>query len=142
MQEFPNAGTDSLLEVAKIKRVVASLGLVGAANNTKWNELLLLIRAMEGWRPAYRTKVVEGHVSGWDVEWFYHLPFPLVCVEWLDMGLKEERRSSSLAQPTVVDHTEEIVSLLRRIGFEFEVRSDVARIWGYLPKSMEDFPPR
>jgi hypothetical protein len=141
MQEFPNASTGATLEVAKIKRVVASRGLVGAANNTKWNELLTSVREMQGWRPSYRTKVVEGHVSSWDTEWFYRLPFPLVCVEWLDIGLREVQRGATLAQSVEVNHTEKLVSLLQRIGFEFEVRSDVARVWGYLPKSMEDFPP-
>ena len=34
-----------------------------------------------------------------------------------------------------------IVPELERIGFDFEVRDQVARIWGYLPRSYEDFPP-
>lgn len=40
-----------------------------------------------------------------------------------------------------IDHTDEISQAIAQIGFEFEVRSDVLRIWGYLPKSYEDFPP-
>lgn len=31
--------------------------------------------------------------------------------------------------------------IVEQIGLEFEVRADVLRIWGYLPKSYEDFPP-
>jgi hypothetical protein len=141
MQALPHAGSGTPEEISKIRRVVESRGLVGAANNTKWNELISFIRGMNGWRPSYRTKVVEGQISKWDVEWFYHLPFPLICVEWLDIGLKEERRVGRLGKPDLVDHAQELSEVLRGIGFDFEVRGHVARIWGHLPKSMEDFPP-
>lgn len=141
MHSLPHAGTGTPEEIEKIRRIVESRELVGAANNTKWNELISFIRGMTGWRPSYRTKVVEGHISHWDVEWFYHLPFPMLCVEWLDIGLTEERPRGRLVAPHAVDHTPEVTRVLREIGFEFEVRGDVARIWGYLPKSMDDFPP-
>lgn len=110
------------------------------ANDTKWNELLQHVRSLDGWRPSYRSKWVNGHVSGWDVEWYYHLPFPFVGIEWFDIGLHEHVRSKGLIAPAIIDHSEEITSVLARIGFDFEVRDDVARIWGYFPKSYEDFP--
>lgn len=106
------------------------------ANDTKWNELISFMRGLDGWRPSYRSKYVNGHVSGWDVEWFYHLPFPFVGVEWFDIGLHE--RAS--VRHEVIDHSALILSKLAEIGFEFEARSDVARVWGYAPKSYEDFP--
>lgn len=107
------------------------------ANNTKWNELLTFIREQDSWRPSYRSKWVNGHVSAWDREWFYHLPFPFVGVEWFDIGLHE--RAS--AKEGTIDHAALIVSKLAEIGFEFEVKDDVVRIWGYAPKPYEDFPP-
>jgi hypothetical protein len=99
------------------------------------------VRSLEGWQPSYRSKWVNGHVSGWDTEWYYHLPFPFVGVEWFDIGLHEHVRSGRLIAPAIIDHSEEITSVLAKIGFDFEVRDDVARIWGYFPKSYEDFPP-
>lgn len=108
------------------------------ANDTKWNELLTYMRGLEGWRPPYRTKWVSGYVSGWDAEWFYHLPFPMVGVEWLDIGLYERARSGQ--KP--IDHSATILGKLAEIGFEFEAKGDVVRIWGYYPKSQEDFPPQ
>ncbi|WP_322052076.1 DUF6678 family protein [Paraburkholderia bannensis] len=107
------------------------------ANDTKWNELISFMRSLREWRPSYRSKWVNGHVSEWDVEWFYHLPFPFVGVEWIDLGLHER---ASLRHE-VVDHSALILSKLAEIGLEFEARGDVARIWGYAPKSYEDFPP-
>jgi hypothetical protein len=127
-----------------VRAVAASRGLVGAANNTKWNELISYFRGMSDWRPSYRSKSVEGYVSGWDVEWFYHLPFPFKGVQWLDIGLHPDggaRPGMLLPRSAYIDHTDRFVSLLRQIGLEFEVREDVMRIWGYLPKCYEDFPP-
>ncbi|MDN7587507.1 DUF6678 family protein [Burkholderia seminalis] len=108
------------------------------ANDTKWNELISFMRGLDGWRPSYRSKWVNGFVSEWDVEWFYHLPFPFVGVEWIDIGL-HERASVSLE---TIDHSGLILGKLAEIGFEFEARGDVARVWGYAPKSYEDFPPK
>lgn len=63
-------------------------------------------------------------------------------VEWFDIGLWQMAPSLGRLLPrTTIDHTEEISAVVARIGFEFEVRGDVLRIWGYLPKSYEDFPP-
>ncbi len=111
------------------------------ANDTMWNELLQYVRGLEGWRPSYRSKWVNGHVSGWDTEWCYHLPFPFVGVEWFDIGLHEHVRSGQLNSSITIDHSQAFVSVLEKIGFDFEIKDDVARIWGYFPKSYDDFPP-
>lgn len=118
---------------------IARRKFLGAlANDTKWNELLTFVRGLDGWRPSYRSKWINGYVSGWDVEWFYHLPFPFVGVEWLDIGLHEHGATKQIT----VDHSEVILRKLAEIGFEFEAKRDIARIWGYFPKSYEDFPPQ
>lgn len=119
----------------------SSRQLVGAANDTKWNELISFVRSMAGWRPSYRSKSVTGHISDWDVEWFYHLPFPFSSVQWLDIGLHQHEFVAKLLPPKITDHSASMIPVLRSIGFEFEVREDVVRLWGYLPKCYEDFPP-
>lgn len=139
MDELPTAGAghnDAMR--TKIDAAVAARNLARASNNTRWNELINHFRHLEGWRPSYRFKCVYGHISGWSTEWFYHLPFPFASVEWFDLGLKTRAQGRLLA---AVDHADEIVKVVENIGFEFEVRDDVLRIWGYLPKSYEDFPP-
>ncbi|KPA89320.1 hypothetical protein PF66_04171 [Pseudomonas asplenii] len=143
MNEFPRAGTghDEAMR-KKIRAAVATRNLASAANNTKWDELIEYFRERDGWSPSYRSKYVTGYISGWDVEWFCHLPFPFAGVEWFDIGLWEMAPSQGRLLPqTIIDHTDEITTVVARIGFEFEVRNDVLRIWGYLPKSYEDFPP-
>ncbi len=111
------------------------------ANDTKWNALIEYVRSLEGWRPSYRSKWINGHVSGWDTEWYYHLPFPFVGVEWFEIGLHQNIRTGLLIAPQIVDHSPAIIGKLQGTGFDFEVKGDVVRIWGYYPKSYEDFPP-
>ncbi len=115
-------------DLEKIIKIIFSRNLGGLANNTKWNELITAVRAHDEWKPSYRTKSVAGHISDWDVEWFYHLPFPFLCVEWFDI---------SLQSPSGI-RVEWILNLVKEIGFEFEVKNDILRIWGYAPKSYEE----
>ncbi|WP_313549898.1 DUF6678 family protein [Pseudomonas sp.] len=74
---MPLADTGTSDEKEKIRAIVARRGLSGAANNTKWNELINSMRQQDEWRPSYRFKWVNGHISRWDTECWYHLPFPL-----------------------------------------------------------------
>jgi hypothetical protein len=141
MNNHRMAGDMSQEHKDKINALVVYRGLVGAANNTKWNELLTFFRELDGWTPGYRSKLVNGLISDWDVEWFCHLPFPFMSVEWLDVNLLEVIPIGTLVPPKVIDHSEPILTRLKEIGFEFEVREGIVRIWGYLPKSYEDFPP-
>ena len=108
-------------DAEEAKKIIAEKQLVGAANNTKWNELISEMREYPN-PPCYRTKVVNGYISGWDSEWFYHLPFPLLCIEWIDIEL-----------------TESVLTLVRKIGFEFETINSTIRIWGYFPKCYASF---
>ncbi|MES2820884.1 MAG: DUF6678 family protein [Pseudomonadota bacterium] len=141
MNNAPLADTGTPHEKEKIRGIVAKRGLAGASNDTKWNELITFMRQQDEWHPSYRCKWVSGHISGWDVEWWYHLPFPLMGVEWFDIGLHQERQKDRLIKDEIIDQSSWIIEKLKEIGFEHEVSGDVVRIFGYLPKSYEDFPP-
>lgn len=140
MNNAPLADTGTSDEKEKIRAIVARRGLSGAANNTKWNELISFMRQQDELRPSYRFKWVNGHISRWDTEWWYHLPFPLMGVEWFDICLHQEQPRGSLIKNEVIEHPPWILQKLREIGFEYEVSGDVVRIFGYLPRSLEDFP--
>ncbi|WP_077431972.1 MULTISPECIES: DUF6678 family protein [Pseudomonas] len=130
MSELPRsgAGHDDATR-KKIHAAVAARNLASASNNTKWDELINHFRQLQGWRPSYRSKSVTGYVSEWDVEWF-------------DIGLSQAVPSKGrLLAGTTIDHANEISKVVAHIGFEFDVRADVLRSWGYVPKSYEDFPP-
>lgn len=144
MNDLPMADAQSDDRVRRqVRAAVSARNLASASNDTRWNELISHFRGLQGWRPSYRSKSVNGFVSGWDVEWFYHLPFPFEAVEWFDIGLFEEGPFVGMLLPRVpIDHSSEILHVLEQIGFDFEQRGDVVRIWGYLPRSYEDFPPQ
>ncbi len=120
-------------------KLVHKRNLVGAANNTKWNELISEIREWEQWQPSYRTKWVNGYISEWDVEWYYHLPFPFVGVQWFDIGTHQVITNSIFVEDEIIDHSKIICDLLKRIGLSFDTANDFIRVWGYLPKCYEEF---
>jgi hypothetical protein len=127
-------------ECKKLRRIVVERNLCGLANDTKWDEFIEALRARAEWRPSYRYKCIDGPPSGWDVEWFYHLPFPLVSVEWLDVGYLQEVREERLPpRVNTIDHSAWLVSLLERIGLDHRVGERMIRVFGYCPRSLDLF---
>lgn len=83
-------------------------------NDTKWDELIDEMRTRTGWRPRYRCKRIDESPWRWDGEWFYHLPFPLLSVEWLDLEyLDEIREHRQPPRVLLIDHSDWIEELLR-----------------------------
>ena len=130
----------SLDERRKLQRVIAGRGLCGLANDTKWDEFISAMRVREGWKPPYRCKCIDGPPSSWDVEWFYHLPFPLLSVEWLDVAFLQTTREPRLPPVLhITDHSPWLEELLRSVGLEHQKGTRMIRIFGYSPKSLELF---
>jgi hypothetical protein len=126
---YPNAeSVPRGLNVKDIEKEIEKRNLVGLANNSKWNKLISEIRIHDDWRPSYRSKWVNGHVSGWDVEWFYHLPFPFLGVMWFDISLKSNGESVNW-----------IIDLIKKIGFDYEINNEIVRIYGYGPRENDLF---
>jgi hypothetical protein len=125
-----------------LRRIVRERGLCGLASDTKWDEFISAIRARD-WRPSYQFKCIDaipGYVSNWDVEWFYHLPFPFLSVEWLDVVYLAETVEHRLP-PRIyaTDHSGWIRELLDRIGLDYKKGDTMIRIFGYSPKDLERF---
>ncbi len=138
---LPNAkSAHSPDERIRLQRLASQRGLCGLANDTKWDEFIAAMRTRTGWRPSYRYKCLDGPPSGWDTEWFYHLPFPLVSVEWLDMAHLQEVREHRLPPRVhVTDHSEWIEELLRAVDLDYRKGSTMIRVFGYSPRSSELF---
>lgn len=127
-------------ERERMQRIIARRGLGGLANDTKWNELIWSMRDREGWCPSYRFKCLDGPPSPWDSEWFYHLPFPFISVEWLDIGRLQRIRIHRLPpQINVIDHSSWIEPLLRAIGLDYQTGAEMYRIFGYSPRNLDLF---
>lgn len=123
----------------KLRRVIQQRELCGLANDTKWNELVTAIRTREDWRPRYRYKCIDGPLSDWDAEWFHHLPFPLISVEWLDLEFIQETRRGRLIPPATMDHSPWMEQLLRRAGLDYRKGNTMIRVFGYSPRSYDLF---
>lgn len=137
-ENLPNAKSSLRPEARdEIKRIIAERSLSGLANDTKWDELITAMRHLSGWRPSYRVKCVDGEPSQWDKDWFYHLPFPLISVEWLDLQFLEEVRTHQLpTQVELIDHSNWIEQLLKTIGLDYCKGKQQIRIFGYFPRDM------
>ena len=129
-------------EYEKILKKVESRNLVGAANNTKWRELLLLLDEKDIW-PLCRYKSIHFEqiicvptTLGWYPEYIS----PFVGIEWLDIRMQKNVYRGALINDQIIDHSEWILERIKKIGFEYEVAENIVRIWGYLPKSYDDFP--
>lgn len=127
-------------EREKLRRAVSEHGLCGLANDTKWDEFITAMRDRTDWRPSYRYKCIDGPPSRWDVEWFYHLPFPLLSVEWLDVFYLQEVRVHRLP-PRVdfIDHSDWIEELVREVGLDYRKGEKMIRIFGYSPRNSDLF---
>lgn len=124
----------------KLRRIVAARGLGGLANDTKWDEFINTMRTHQGPKPSFRFKCIDGPPSRWDTEWSYHLPFPLISVEWFDIGNKRTVwEPHRLKLSTVVEDLEWLIPILAGIGLDYRVGNEMIRIFGYTPRSLELF---
>jgi len=86
------------------------------------------------------ANVIDGPPSEWDVEWFYHLPFPMLSVEWFDVCHFQEIPVHRLPVRTeTIDHSDWIEELLLGIGLDFRKGTNIIRIFGYSPRSTDLF---
>ena len=81
MADIPMADAVPYGVTADFAKIAAARRLAGAANTTKWNELISYFRRRSAWRPKFRSKSIAGGTTKWDSEWVYHLPFPFIGVE-------------------------------------------------------------
>lgn len=92
-------------------------GYASLMNDTKWRELCVAFASFEK-RPAWRTRdLLNGYLSGWDRDWFYHVGPDYCSIEWLEIDPME----CSKAQ---------IREVLQAVGAPFE-EGEYFRVIGY-----------
>jgi hypothetical protein len=97
-------------------------------NNTKWEELRLAMYGVEP-APKYRCKMLNGHYSYTDAEWFYH---------FRDGGYEGVRYVDIFAESQ--PHREAIRSALTKIHLPGIETDDGFRVYGYaLPDQFLDY---
>jgi len=135
-------GRPFVSEIPKLRKLVVDQGLVGLANNTKWDELITRMRWLQErqWCPSFRYKRIDSEtISSWEGEWQHHLPFPLISMRWIDLRFIEKVFVARLLAPKIVDHSEELRLFLSQIGCDFEKGSNSFRVYGYAPRDRSDF---
>jgi len=129
------------LEINEIKlnKIIEYSNLTGLSNNVKWNKLITYMRNSNDWVPSYRYKWINGYISEWDVEWYYHLPFPFKGVLWFDIGYNQNLHIGRLVKDKIIDHSKQLIDIIESIGFVYEKSDDFIRIFGYSPKDYESY---
>jgi hypothetical protein len=122
----------------KLNKQIVQSNLTGLANNVKWNKLIKAMRSKNSLVISYRYKWINGYVSQWDMEWYYHLPFPFKGVLWFDMSYPKTD-INRLTREAIIDSSNSIITLLKSIGFEYEINNNLIRIFGYSPKDYSNF---
>ncbi|PAS96292.1 MAG: hypothetical protein BSR46_15670 [Candidatus Dactylopiibacterium carminicum] len=123
-----------------MKKVASERRLGGLANDTKWDELILWVRAQTDYRPEHRFKRIDSaHVSNWDSEWHFHLPYPLSSIEWLEISFLRIKHRATLVPHITEDHSALIESVLQTIGLDYVKGRSAFRIFGYAPRNLHDF---
>ncbi len=126
--------------IPKYQKIIADKGLVGLANDARWNELITAIRNMprDKWCPSFRYKLIDSsYASEWDCEWWHHLPFPFISVLWLELNFTEVVHRGVLLTPEIIDHSDYVDKLLSSIGLDYEKGDEVFRIFGYAPRDRQ-----
>ncbi|MBQ4880374.1 DUF6678 family protein [Pseudoalteromonas luteoviolacea] len=124
----------------KLLKEVKTKQLVGLCNNTKWNEILTSFRHNE-WTVSNRSKWINGYISEWENDWYYHLPFPFLGVEWFDISYEKYtfKIEGGGRHETVTNLKNDILKFIESVGVEYEENESFVRVWGYAPKCYKRF---
>lgn len=94
---------------------------VSLMNNTKWEEIRLAMHSLAV-HPEWRTKdLVNGYISDWDSEWFYHLKLGgYKTIEWLEIRYINHEQK------------ENIVKELSKISVPLQANEETLKIYGFV----------
>jgi len=117
---------------------VETRGLVSLMNDTKWRELISLVRTLP-FLPAFQIKDILGSTpmptsldkDGWECgdwgEWLY----PYYSIEWLRVRPRIVRHRGNYSSPEIQDIEHEFVQILHKVGVPHKKHWDFIEILGY-----------
>lgn len=140
--------TENDTNIIKLKQQVATIvarkNLSSVMNDTKWLELQEGITTLP-FPPAYNEKLIQWdkaqftfndfpsppkYQGDWSSFWEEGLPI-FFTIEWLEIRATYQISQGRLVSPKILDQTEEIHQLLRKLNIPFEQEKDVFTIYGY-----------
>jgi hypothetical protein len=122
----------------RTRRYIERERLTSCLNDTKWQELVAAMRSFKDFVPKYQVKHVRENLQPpgvpWDAEWYYHLPWPRMVIEWVDIDPINvvDKRNEEERRKETPDFTADIVAALRSIGVPFSIEGHRLRVWCYL----------
>jgi hypothetical protein len=104
-----------------------------AMNDTKWKRLEDAVDAV-GLRPRFRVKTIAEAEApeGWESGWPEHLPFPRLCIEWLEVDAETRTPRGRLVPDAVTDHSDALAEALERARIPFTRSGCVFRILAHV----------
>ena len=102
-------------------------------NDTRWAALLKKLVDAD-LRPGFRVKIVDEAApkESWEHSFPYHLPSPLLCIEWLELSAVSYERRGRLVSPREQDQSALLEECLRISKVPFTKDNRVYRVWGHL----------
>ncbi len=117
----------------RLDRYIEREMLVPIMNDTKWNETILALQSVGGYRVQFRVRCLRdtGEPIGWDHSFPYHIPTPYRAIEWLEINPIVTTRMGALVPPKESDCRVAILAALQRYSIPVEERDGTIRIYGY-----------
>ena len=118
---------------------VKRLGLVSLMNKTKWLEIAGKISEIGPNGPICCYKhVAEEHIYGPShIYWHEFIHFHTEIYEWLEIYRNEKISQGALVNPLVIDHSQQIESILRMVGVQYSLTENGFKVWGYVDPSRQ-----
>ena len=117
----------------RLKRYVSREQLVSVMSNTKWEKLRSLLLSHLAFRPLWREQYLRSDSIGdyrGNLEWTVGSP-DYRTLEWVEIDPIEREHRGMLVGESDIDHTAEIVALLKNNHIPFSLENQYIRIWGY-----------
>lgn len=118
---------------------IQRLGLVSLMNKTKWRELAAKLSELGSNGPVCCYKhVAEERIYGPShVYWHEFIDHPTEIYEWLEIHRDEALGRGMLVAPAIIDHSEQIESILREVGVPFSITEWGFKVWGHVDPSRQ-----
>lgn len=127
------ATQEQLRDAEGLRRRIARGQFTSVMNNTKWRELLDLLKCFEGALRFRRKDVGEPDpaLDAWCGELCHELG-GWQAIEWIEIDAREVVPRGQLLDPEIRDRTTVLKSTLAESGIPFSVEDGQVRVWGYV----------
>ena len=120
-------------ETDRWRNKIVTGSFVSVMNDTRWSALLKNL-ADSDLRPRFRVKIVDKAAPNddWERSFPYHLPSPLLCIEWLELSAISYEHRGQLIPPLEYDRSALLEECLRTSKVPFTQDGAVYKVWGHL----------